>query len=227
MNERQRLLRQIDILENQRCTSCDKSSYASFRIHCPCEAAVEIRNIGQQLIALTAKKRQVRIDAKIAELRENGLTVDGYRELREMELTNMQIIKALGIQQSDFYTWKADTIGNRPPRVPEVAHQYSKDYEERRKWRMIAQQNGIKDKTFYRRLKAGKTYQQAATEPLAKVLYDQEAAWTASLNGISKAAYRERVRNGWPSEHACRAPKSMRLEAWLKQLEDEKEKVGV
>lgn len=211
MNERQRILAQISELEKQRCSTCAHYNDASTK--CDCAAAVKIRELGQQLIDITANKRKSILAEKLKRIRQDGLTVEGYKELREMDLTNKQIIKALGVSEPKFYEWKSSALGNQPARNLKSA----KDFE-RAKWRGIAEKNGIKRKTFDLRISKGKSYEEAATMPLARTdAYSAEDAWTASMNGISKGTYLARVRSGWPSEHACRAPKSKRLEAWLKE----------
>lgn len=223
MNPRQKILARIDRLETERCANCNKSSYSSSQITCKCDAAMEIRELGQQLINLTAKKRQVFIDAKVEELRKTGITVEGYRELREMELTNKQIVKALGIKEADFYLWKNSGSSDMPAATVKGKKFNSPESQERRKWQSIAAQNGIKYKTFMGRVSNGQSFEEAARKPVVdnslKNEYSVEDSWKASLNGISKEAYRARVRGGWPSKYACQVPIGTQLKIWLREQE--------
>ena len=165
MNERQRILHRIDRLENQRCKKCDSHNYNAADIHCKCHAATEIRKLGEQLIGLTAKRRKGALDVKVQRIRKQGLTLESYRELRETELSNQQIMKAVGISEPKFYEWKARALGGSPT-PPQLKPQLAKEAKERKKWREVAEKNGIQYKTFAARLKRGDSYEKAATAPV-------------------------------------------------------------
>lgn len=100
------LLKQIDVLDKDRCDVCagDNAGHESTR--CKCPAAVAIRKLGVEYESIATASRKGRISALLRQGRKEGLTLELYTALRELELNNEQIYKGIRMQERDYYDWK-------------------------------------------------------------------------------------------------------------------------
>lgn len=226
MNERQRILDEIRKLESNRCSVCARSNDAATK--CNCRTAVQIRELGDQLLATTAERKRAAIESRMEAIRKEGINMESYSELRHDGFTLEQIAIGMGVSVSTLTRWKTNGFvkGKQVTQPVEVEEPVDESEErrqrarERKRWRGIAESNGIGYKTFSNRLDKGYSYEEAATIPVNRERYSTEDSWKASLNGINKRAYGHRIKSGWPSEIACVAPIGTKLSEWL-----EKEKV--
>lgn len=100
------LLKQIDVLNKDRCEVCagDNAGHESTR--CKCPAAVAIRKLGAEYESIATASRKGRINALFRQGRKEGLTLELYTALRELELNNEQIYKGIRMPERDYYDWK-------------------------------------------------------------------------------------------------------------------------
>ena len=76
--------------------------------------------------------------------------------------------------------------------------------EDRKKCKILARKNGIKEHVYYGRLRMGWDIERAATTPVNK---NKEIYQKCEENGISYATYRHRIRNGATEEEALQGRK--------------------
>lgn len=172
--KRQEILKEIDVLEKQRCEKCSVSTLNTAMVHCGCRAAVEIRKLGTQYEAIAKEARMGRVHVVVAKVKNEGLTVEGYQELREFNLTDLQIIKLIGTNKSAFINWKAEMkLNGYKAEVLESTEKVEKPklYEKHGLTELdmrLAKRNGLDYQTVIKRVQKGWTTHKAVTKPLQK-----------------------------------------------------------
>lgn len=106
--ERRDILRQIDRLEIKRCAKCVGYVPHGDPMRCKCPTAKKIRKLGDQLIAISARTRQGRMDALIKQAQDEGLTLEIYYALREAKMHHKQINRLISMTQSEYHQWRYD-----------------------------------------------------------------------------------------------------------------------
>lgn len=180
MNERQRLLNRIDHLELERCPKCHKHNYNAIDTHCQCPAAVEIRNLGDQLLKQRSSRRsEPETDCRhlIKRFSEN-MTVDVYRQLREQNYSIMRIATEAKIPKTRLHKWRQENgfVHNEKTAVrPEIGKTRNRNDLEYKKHMKIAVQNGISRMAFYSRVCiSGWDYEKAATEAVQRQVHKRK-----------------------------------------------------
>ena len=87
--------------------------------------------------------------------------------------------------------------------------------EDRKKCKILARKNGIKEHVYYGRLRLGWDIEKAATTPVNK---NKEIHQKCEENGISYALYRKRIRNGATEEEALQGRKNKKYSKEIIEL---------
>lgn len=213
------ILRQINRLEKERCETCGGMfSYSNHSVYCDCEAAVVIRKLGEELEAISNDSRQKRIQHLLHTLKKNGLSVEVYDSLKDLDVHDKRIFQYLGMAGETFRDWKF-SIGKMKKRRFQEKQVKKKAPTEKRgrkkknhieqKYIDIAAANGItKEKLFRRVFVDGWELKRATTEPVQARKNDFNQ-WrdVAEQHGISIQMLKDRVGNGEPIEEAAVRPK--------------------
>lgn len=105
--ERRRLLHQIDLWEPKRCRSCfEGSSYMNKAQMCSCEAAVEIRKLGERYEAIATQTRTERKERLLQQATVDGLNWQLYVRLKDEEVDDRVIAKRLNWSRVRIWEWK-------------------------------------------------------------------------------------------------------------------------
>lgn len=119
------ILSQIDKLEKRRCEKCtDRLLYGanapkSF-YECECEAAVEIRKLGEQLMKLITERMDPA--EEFLKMQPDELTLEVYQEIKQAEfdgkkITDYAIARRYGINPKNFVNWKKREWGIETTKV--------------------------------------------------------------------------------------------------------------
>src|SRR5690606_21580497 len=121
-HERQRILQEIDKLEIGRCRECSGSALNDAKMNCGCGAAVAIRKLGDALIATTRHTRKKRIAVYLKQAVDNGLTVELYRDLRELDVDIKALRQELGWTVKQITEWRRENglYESKVTEAPEV-----------------------------------------------------------------------------------------------------------
>ncbi|MFC3212705.1 hypothetical protein [Planomicrobium okeanokoites] len=216
-HERKRLLAQIDKLEITRCAECKNTPSTQKMVHCDCHSAVEIRRLGEALVATSRKTRQHRVDGYIEEALKNGLTLEIYRLLREFEMTGREIQKAVGMTQKGLTQWKIDNgliAGTKTvdrENVPKGKHARTDSYGLTPYHFKVAEKNGIPRKRVKARRYDGWSIDRAINEPIQNVKHEyQKWLKVALANGLTVGGFKNRMSHyGMSMEDAATLPKGL------------------
>lgn len=215
--KRLELLKQIDVLDKERCEVCSGENVDK-GTRCMCPTAVEIRKLGAAYENIATEARKGRLERLFREGRKNGLTLDLYHALREMEQTNEKIFKGLRMNERAFFDWKYEMglIKERrePRNVEKMRHSRKKKADKPRekhieqKYIDIAEINGINYTNLYRRVFVeGWELKRAISEPIQAKQNDyQKWAPIAEQNGVSFRTLKGRVERGEAIEKAAVRP---------------------
>lgn len=113
---RTEILRQIDKLNSQRCAKCDDNAQAGTNkdksfYECDCDAAVEVRKLGEQLLKLTTPRTWEVLLNKVSRTRR--LSVSQYIELKRYGVYDEIIFEAAVINKDTFRLWKIENEVDR------------------------------------------------------------------------------------------------------------------
>ena len=177
MNERQKLLARLDALETQRCKNCHKHNYNAIDVHCTCPAAVEIRQIGKQLLGSRKRSVPVSDGSALIEQFAEEMTVDVYRQLREKNYSIMRIATEAKIPKTRLHQWRQENgFVHTEKMVKRDIHKRESADSDYTKYRKLAKANGISNHTYYHRVKiSGWDYERAATEKVQKQVHKRKA----------------------------------------------------
>lgn len=149
--ERLKLCLQLDQLKEQRCSVCAESEVP---IEAPCcDANVQIRQIGDELLKLTKPRTE----------KDNELYKEERRKWRKIAVTN-------GITKWQ-YDYRVRQRGMTPEAAATTPEEQIESTSRRgqvfpKKQREIAKRNGISVANVYNRLRNGWDLERAITEPL-------------------------------------------------------------
>lgn len=115
--KRQAILAQIDQWEPKRCPVCVHSQANRQEVNCLCEAAVEIRKLGDAYSALSRISRDERINRVWRQVFDEGLEIGTYLQLKEEHLIDNEIRKCLGWSNNRFFNWKQEQGLSRTQRL--------------------------------------------------------------------------------------------------------------
>ena len=110
--KRLEILLEIDRLENERCDFCSSESwsYNSNKSNCDCAASVEVLKLGNKLMELVSnrKEAEVKVIPNFVGLTIDNLTAEKYKEFKEQKVSDILIMKSLGVRHYRFYRWQRE-----------------------------------------------------------------------------------------------------------------------
>lgn len=111
--KRRKILNQIDKYNTQRCKKCSNTNVAGSRItDCNCQAATNIRKLGDRLLKLVSPRRDERqneIDSFMNMLTTiDDLTPGIFKELKKLKVTDKMIREKVDLNERLFNLWKIE-----------------------------------------------------------------------------------------------------------------------
>lgn len=182
------IMQYINYLDRLRCEHCSgrvqvEGKYAD-KTKCDCEAAKEIRKLGQVLLGnrqeIIEKFRELRKMSVLETLTEENLTKEKYLDLKAQGLPDRQIQEQLGWHGVKFNQWKRkeDLIGLRPAQVADEPE------KEEREARGVA----VTEEEFNEALeKVAEVKPEAPPEPEEKEQHEIEAGTVQPISTIKAA----------------------------------------
>lgn len=212
MNERQRILYQINELEKYRCAGCRPSNDAATK--CNCGTAREIRRLGNELLSISRSRISIKEKVLLDSFKRYPNRED-YLKMRELGLLNKDIAKAanLTLHQLDKYRRAFGLLADASKPIKCVGDLPKSVID-------MATSNGISIDLLHSRIfKSGWEIDKAATEkprPKKDVRSDidefRKYLQIAKSNGIGRATFVSRVdRFNWSFEEAATTPAKERV----------------
>lgn len=112
---RTKILHQISVLDTQRCDYCipdDESTWRQPVAHCNCDAAIQVRELGDVLMKLVSERvNSEDIDKEIPVFDFTGITLktmtaDKYHEIKDAGVTDSELSKNLSTGIWNINQWK-------------------------------------------------------------------------------------------------------------------------
>lgn len=198
------ILHRIELLEKERCENCAGYTREHHSVKCTCTAAVAVRELGDQLLQLSGNGEENILQELVDDIKENGLTKEKYVQLKEHRLNDKEIVKRIGWYMGKLYNFKYDE-GLSKQKGPEHIK-----LTEAQKQRALSNNIPLSLVRSRIRLHAW-PIERAVTEPKNAYKADfQKWLTVAKSNGISRAAFEWRIKNGQTMEEAAKRPKGRR-----------------